>query len=149
MLRSLPIRFLATLGRRTITSDSNNYRHEAVIHGNLTENPSRKPFRCGQNLSDRFVRLEKSLRAKEVFSKKFEETGSSSMPSATAPLKLGTNVETFRGFELPEEPKAPGDSGECDCLSSSFSSGNWIILFSKIAACPVAPFASTTFTKNR
>jgi hypothetical protein len=120
MLRSLPIRFLATLGRRTITSDSNNYHHEAVTHGNLAKNPSRKPFRSGQNLSDRFVRLENSLRAKEVFSKEPEETGSSSVLSTT-PLKLNTNVEMFRGFELPEEPKPPRDSGECDYLLSSFS----------------------------
>lgn len=123
MSRSLPIRFLATLGRRTITSDSNNYRHEAVIHGNLTKTPSRNLFRSGQNLSDRFVRLENSLRAKEVFSKDLEESGSSPMPSTT-PLKLGTNVEMFRGFELPEEPKLPGDSGECDFLLSLFSSSN-------------------------
>ena len=68
---------------------------------------------------------------------------------STTPLKLGTNVEMFRGFELPEEPKPPGDSGEWDFLLSLFSSGNSIVLSSKIAACPVAPFASTTFMKNR
>ncbi|KIM42487.1 hypothetical protein M413DRAFT_70672 [Hebeloma cylindrosporum] len=108
MLRSLPIRYLATLGRRFFTSDSKNYRHGAVI----SQSPSRKPSRSGQNLSDRYVRLERSLRAKESFSKQLEETGNPSVRS-TGRLKRGTNIEMFRGFELPEEPKPPGDSDCC------------------------------------
>ena len=112
MLQILPIRSLAALGRRTITSDSSNYHHGAVIHGNIAKYLSQEPSRSGQNLSDRYIRLEKSLRAKEVYSKELEETGNSSVISTT--YKLGTNIEMFRGFELPEEPKPPGDSGECD-----------------------------------
>jgi len=148
MLQSLPIRSLDTLGRRSITSASNIYRHGTV---NPTKNLSEKPSRSGQNLSSRYVRLEKSVRTKEAPSKELEVT-SDSAPSTTGPPPFNKRfVELFRGFELPEEPKPPSDNGELIFyfLFFIFCFLWGLDCYYKIAACLVAPFASTTFMKNR
>ena len=85
-----------------------------MIHGSVAQTLSNKASRSGHNLSDRYIQLERSLRHKDVSSQEPKETGSSSMLS-TSPLKLGAkkHVEMFRGFEVPEEPITPSDSGAC------------------------------------
>jgi hypothetical protein len=111
MLQSLPIRSLATLGRRTITSDSNISRNGVVIHETFAPNLSKKPSRSGQNLSFRYIRLERSHRAKEASLKELE-VASDSVPSTTRPQPFNKkSVELFHGFEIPEEPNPPGDNG--------------------------------------
>lgn len=69
----------------------------------------------GQNLSDRYLRLEKSLRGKKALpnelygyshnSSSVIQSDPSSKSSSTKPLQI------FHGFEIPEEPKPPADDG--------------------------------------
>lgn len=78
-------------------------------------NNSRKLSRgVGQNLSNRYLRLEKSFRGKDALSKDLDgySHNSSSIPvvvqSKNPPQQP---VQVFRGFEIPEEPKPPADDG--------------------------------------
>lgn len=78
----------------------------------------------GQNLSDRYLRLEKSLRSKEALSKELDGYDSHNSESVTQsnPRRSKSSskpVQLFRGFEIPEEPKPPADDG----LFSLFSFG--------------------------
>ncbi|KAK0212719.1 hypothetical protein DFS33DRAFT_1284001 [Desarmillaria ectypa] len=68
----------------------------------------------GQNLSARYVRLEKSLRQKQALQADLNEL---SGPSHTVPEKAGKKKQhnTFKGLVIPELPRAP-ESDEC-CMS--------------------------------
>ncbi|KAF8814818.1 hypothetical protein BYT27DRAFT_7081618 [Phlegmacium glaucopus] len=71
----------------------------------------------GQNLSDRYLRLEKSLRGREALSKELAGYSQSSSSIQSTPLSKSSSkpLQIFRGFEIPEEPKPPADD-EC-CMS--------------------------------
>ena len=113
MLQSLPIWSLAMLGRRTVTPHSNIYRHYgSVIHDTFPQNLSTKQSRSGQNLSDRYIRLEKSFRPKEASLTELEATRDSVTSTARDQPFNKKSVELFHGFELPEAPKPPDDNGE-------------------------------------
>ena len=71
----------------------------------------------GQNLSDRYLRLEKSLRGRVALSKELDgySQNSSTIPAVTQsnPLSKSSSkrLQVFHGFEIPEEPKPPADDG--------------------------------------
>ncbi|TFK65131.1 hypothetical protein BDN72DRAFT_746944, partial [Pluteus cervinus] len=74
----------------------------------------------GQNLTERYKRLERSVRGKEALAR-FNSTLSSdsmrSIPGNSAAASLSsTKAMYFRGFEIPQEPHPP-QSDEC-CMSS-------------------------------
>ncbi|KAJ4485712.1 oxidoreductase-like protein [Lentinula aciculospora] len=74
--------------------------------------------RGGQNLSERYIRLEKSLRGKEALETEYEDLHRSTLtgPSLTRKqLADGQPRDTFRGIIIPEKPKEP-QSDEC-CMS--------------------------------
>ena len=114
MFRFSPSRLNTT--RRSINNQSgaellNSYRRK------LSRYP-RQQAGLGQNLSDRYLRLEKSLRGREALSKKLDgySHNSSSIPAVTQsnPLSKSSSskpLQLFRGFEIPEEPKPPADDG--------------------------------------
>lgn len=92
--------------------------HDAGIRGAIER--LKRPSRGGQNLSDRYIRLEKSLRGKEALSK---DLGDLTRPSVAAGSvkpqgKAANNL--FRGFEVPEEPRPPQDDGTL----THFQNGN-------------------------
>ncbi|KAF8908563.1 hypothetical protein CPB84DRAFT_1744195 [Gymnopilus junonius] len=112
MLRTAPIRFInAPVGRRSVA-----YDHRAISDGHKATEHRRKPARGGQNLSDRYIRLEKSVRQKEVFSNKLEQIQPSlaqvvSQSSAGGLKPHQKPLQFFHGFQIPEEPKPPADDG--------------------------------------
>ncbi|THH07512.1 hypothetical protein EW146_g9297 [Bondarzewia mesenterica] len=79
----------------------------------------KRPIRGGQNLSERFCRLEKSLREKGALSHALRQSGERTLtplpvdllPSPGSPAAS----ETFMGLVIPQEPKPP-ESDEC-CMS--------------------------------
>jgi len=73
----------------------------------------KRPTRGGQNLSDRYRRLERSIRGKEVL-KRLDQSLPRGLryPSSSS---RKDDAKTFRGFRIPEEPKSPG-ADEC-CMS--------------------------------
>ncbi|KAL4250379.1 Oxidoreductase-like domain-containing protein, partial [Pleurotus pulmonarius] len=78
----------------------------------------KRPTRGGQNLSLRYVRLERSLRGKEGFQKELNELvwaseAQSRPPASTKPSGDGSFM--FRGFFVPEKPRPP-EADEC-CMS--------------------------------
>ncbi|KAH7921831.1 hypothetical protein BV22DRAFT_994447, partial [Leucogyrophana mollusca] len=79
----------------------------------------KNPGRGGQNLSERFRRLENTIRGKDAFAKKISALSQTlNEPSTSARLPGGPQLEkntTFSGFIIPEEPKPPADD-EC-CMS--------------------------------
>ena len=92
---------------------------------------SRYPRRqagVGQNLSDRYLRLEKSLRGREALSKELVgySHNAPSIPAVTQsnPLSKSSSkpLQVFRGFEIPEKPKPPADDGVCLAVLSFFLS---------------------------
>ncbi|KDR72488.1 hypothetical protein GALMADRAFT_252584 [Galerina marginata CBS 339.88] len=114
MLRTSTIRPLSSvLCRRSITftSTTSAYDHRAIADGHKSPNHRRKPARGGQNLSDRYVRLENSLRGKEAFSKELKDLTHSGSSIPVARIGSKKAVESFHGFEVPEEPKMPADDG--------------------------------------
>uniref|UniRef100_A0A0W0FLV6 Oxidoreductase-like domain-containing protein n=1 Tax=Moniliophthora roreri TaxID=221103 RepID=A0A0W0FLV6_MONRR len=68
--------------------------------------------RGGQNLTNRYVRLEKSLRGKKTLESDVRELQQHVPTSNTAPKNT---LETFRGVVIPVKPKEPA-SDEC-CMS--------------------------------
>ncbi|KAF8157100.1 hypothetical protein B0H34DRAFT_638026, partial [Crassisporium funariophilum] len=75
----------------------------------------RKPARGGQNLSDRYLRLERSLRGKEAISKELDEYEHIDPSVPAAAQSYGKPAQIFRGFEVPQEPRPPAHD-EC-CMS--------------------------------
>ncbi|KAA1473115.1 hypothetical protein DENSPDRAFT_754763, partial [Dentipellis sp. KUC8613] len=77
------------------------------------------PRRGGQNLSERYQRLEKSLREKSALAQGLERQRlqpiTESEPMTTIVDAVARPVKTFRGFVIPEEPQPP-ESDEC-CMS--------------------------------
>lgn len=67
----------------------------------------KNPPRGGQNLSERYRRLEKSLRGKEVLVKEIGEL----TPHLFSSHEKNKAVEMFHGLEVPQEPKAPASDG--------------------------------------
>ena len=103
------------------TRCSINYRPGAEQLDTNRRKLSRYPRRqagVGQNLSERYLRLEKSLRGREALSKELDgySHNSSSIPAVTQSNLLSKSssskpLQVFRGFEIPEEPKPPADDG--------------------------------------
>ena len=75
------------------------------------------PTRGGQNLSGRYVRLERALRGKEAYEKEIDELEEEEESTRTeADVKgkgraMGTAPFVFHGYTIPEEPKPPGPDG--------------------------------------
>jgi hypothetical protein len=79
-------------------------RHSSAIE--RLKNPSRG----GQNLSERFRRLEKSLRGKGALSQNLDtpHTSEGEIAAGSPSLK---KAEMFRGFRVPLKPIPPADDG--------------------------------------
>lgn len=80
----------------------------------LSRYPRQQAARGGQNLSDRYLRLEKSLRGREALSKELDGylQSSSSISAVTQSNSRSSKpIQVFHGFEIPEEPNPPGDDG--------------------------------------
>ena len=113
MFRFSPSRLYTT--RHSINNRSGAERLD-TNRRKLSRYPRRQAG-AGQSLSDRYLRLEKSLRGREALSKELNgySLNSSSIPAVVQsnPLsKLSSKpLQVFRGFEIPEEPKAPADDG--------------------------------------
>ncbi|KAJ3544061.1 hypothetical protein NM688_g5783 [Phlebia brevispora] len=78
--------------------------------------PWKEPVRGGQNLTQRYQRLERSLRGKEAYGNQIQqlsEESSTLLPLTSARRPSG--ARTFMGYVVPEEPQPPGPE-EC-CMS--------------------------------
>ncbi|KAL0564730.1 hypothetical protein V5O48_017308 [Marasmius crinis-equi] len=75
----------------------------------------RNPTRGGQNLSNRYARLELSLRGKTALESQKEEFERSTLAGPATTASSTTNVQTFRGIVVPMKPREPA-SDEC-CMS--------------------------------
>ncbi|KAI0746972.1 hypothetical protein C8Q80DRAFT_1220184 [Daedaleopsis nitida] len=87
----------------------------------------KRPTRGGQDLSQRYKRLERSLRGKHVYGREIQELVRSSEVADPAPYTSNEDTQQastsagkvtrriFRGFVIPEIPKPPADD-EC-CMS--------------------------------
>ncbi|PPQ94400.1 hypothetical protein CVT25_002488 [Psilocybe cyanescens] len=113
MLRVCRTRSITTHGLRSITTPS-NYDHGAISDGRKTVTRIRKPARGGHNLSDRYLRLEKSLRGKDSISQAIDGLIHPD-PDTPKSKQKQKPVQLFHGFVVPEEPKLPADD-EC-CMS--------------------------------
>ena len=71
----------------------------AITRRRLSRYP-RQQARLGQNLSERYLRLEKSRRSIPAVTQSNPPSNSSSK-----------SLQVFHGFEIPEEPKPPADDG--------------------------------------
>ncbi|KAF8626747.1 hypothetical protein AX15_004710 [Amanita polypyramis BW_CC] len=97
------------LFRRVITAGSTTRVH--FLHANLGAQIKHQ-YRGGQNLSERYKRLERSLRGKAVL----EDASMASNPGSGSVNGVATKDKiVFGGLEIPKEPKSP-ESDEC-CMS--------------------------------
>ena len=78
--------------------------YNIIPAGGKLSKPLRRPVRGGQNLSERYKRLEDAIRGKET--REFVAKRSTGI----GPQKL-TSVPTFYGFPVPRAPKPPADDG--------------------------------------
>ncbi|KAF9480936.1 hypothetical protein BDN70DRAFT_876959 [Pholiota conissans] len=120
MLHSYKLHIFPSLGRRSITSVT-HYHHNDITGGIQHTNQLRKASRGGQDLSNRWRRLENSVRQKAALSNKLEAFAEydASVPkssqSSTLVKTSAKPIQLFHGFEVPEEPSPPADD-EC-CMS--------------------------------
>ncbi|KAF9458398.1 oxidoreductase-like protein [Collybia nuda] len=106
MLSSTATRY--TLARPLSGVSSRRFRHSGAIE--RLKNPSRG----GRNLSERFLRLEKSLRGKGALLQDLD-TPRVIEGEVAACSSSPKQVEMFRGFRIPTKPRMPADD-EC-CMS--------------------------------
>jgi len=134
---------LKELGCRSITTS-----HNAISSGHKPAKQLRKPTRGGQNLSERYKRLENSLRGKDSRSRGLEDiTESNPTISGGVPYALKSNRSgrpIIHGFPVPQEPQPPADDGKLLLYTDLFVALNSL----QNAACLDARFAFTTCTKN-
>lgn len=69
--------------------------------------------RGGQNLSNRYDRLEKTIRSKEALSRDIDTLIAQTRVSEAETSKetVTRRHQTYRGFRIPELPKPPKDDG--------------------------------------
>ena len=73
---------------------------------------SQKRFsRGGQNLAERYLRLEKTFRKKPDLDQTIPDTSRPLTPIPPSTLQRPSNVKVFRGLVIPEVPKAPEPDG--------------------------------------
>lgn len=119
-------------------------QHARTFHTHPVETPKR-PAR-GQNLSERFRRLEKMVLAKHNLNQTITQSPQvSQLPTLSLPTTSRQSTQTtFRGLVIPEIPKAPEPDGGCtsgyDCL--------FLTRLLQSVACLVAPFACTIYTRS-
>ena len=124
MFRLSPSRLYTTIGSQQRFSIKNHSGTERLDTNRrtLSRYPRQQARGVGQNLSDRYLRLEKSLREREALLSKKEELDRYSHNSESIPAvntqsnprsikSLSKPVQLFHGFEIPEEPKPPADDG--------------------------------------
>ena len=82
--------------------------HNAIPISHRPLNPPRKPARSGQNLSERYKRLENAVRGREALTRSLEVLSGTTTPAQGRPA---SSIPTFHGFQLPHEPNPPADDG--------------------------------------
>lgn len=127
MIRFSPSRLYTTIGsQRFSINNQSGTRRLDTNRRKLSRYPRQQLAGrvVGQNLSDRYLRLEKSLRERESLSKELDRYSSESIPAVTPPQSNPRSksssskpVQLFRGFEIPDEPKPPADDGVCSISS--------------------------------
>lgn len=120
MLR-LPLATTSTLASslRQAANTSHHVRYASTSERSLPSTSMahhKHPFRGGQNLSDRYKRLEKSLRGKmdrtEAMAHDHEHAQTDDLTSPT-PVQGAALGDTFRGLVIPKEPRPPESDGAC------------------------------------
>ncbi|KAI6142587.1 hypothetical protein BKA82DRAFT_1003407 [Pisolithus tinctorius] len=86
----------------------------------VTRGRLRRPQRGGQNLTERYRRLENSIRGKNVLARATydisrDSASTSELQTLHKSSRSGASANTIAGFVIPEEPKPPADD-EC-CMS--------------------------------
>lgn len=114
-----------------IFSRSSSSLHHAAATAHAIEQ-YRNGTRGGQNLSSRYKRLEKSLRGKEAYAQStgsvYDAPGASGSTSTivSAPSRKREGPRMFKGFVVPEEPKAPESDGAFPSVHNLFVPiSNW------------------------
>lgn len=103
------------------------------------------PNRGGQNLSERYARLENSVRGKESQTSKLDDLKArEAEPIGLLNRRLVKKETLFHGLVIPEEPISPKDDG----ASLPHISTSWCSFPSQNAACPDAQSVYMTCTKN-
>ena len=97
-----PLRILHPFSIRSVSSgNARNDLGDAIAR-------LKNPTRGGQNLRERYRRLERSVRGKDFYAKQASEY----VPSPPPATKSGGESRvTFRGFLIPKKPEAPGSDG--------------------------------------
>lgn len=104
----------------------------------------KKGYRRAQNLSERYVRLEKSLRGKEGESRVAGTGTEVENGERTKAAMKEKSLAMFRGVEIPREPKAPATDGE---FVSGFVRTRWLRVES--VACRDVPCVCMTCTRRQ
>lgn len=73
--------------------------------------PSRRPARGGQNLSERYKRLENAVRGREALTRSLEDLSNEAVQGRTIPTVSSIAIPIFHGFQVPQKPKPPADDG--------------------------------------
>lgn len=106
---------------RILGSTASRLRHTHASTSSIASSSTpldhrKRAFRGGQNLSDRYKRLEKSLRGKigrtDDITRDISSTDDVDLTSPT-PVQAAAVGETFRGLVIPKEPKPPESDGTC------------------------------------
>jgi len=80
----------------------------------LSSEHRKRPSRGGQNFTDRYKRLEKSLRGKDAYASESDELRQSTLTGPTSgnssPGSPSSSV-LFHGLTIPDKPQEPADDG--------------------------------------
>lgn len=151
MIRTATRRARYTLRKPTCTqcrSLSTSYYANGTLPSSTP--PNKYPTRGGQNLTDRFRRLEKSIRGKGAYEQEIVELvgdRQENEPDGSRVRPAKRDVKTFMGFAIPEEPKPPGPDGKpgTDTLEDMGANRDSPC---QSAVCPAAPYACRTSTQK-
>ncbi|EGO03356.1 hypothetical protein SERLA73DRAFT_174814 [Serpula lacrymans var. lacrymans S7.3] len=104
---------IPTFPRPQLKAHSHFARHYRSHPKTITKERWKRPGRGGQNLSERFRRLENTLRGKGAFTRKVAEL--SQVPDVAHSASQYVGSSGLKRFALPEQPKPPAED-EC-CMS--------------------------------
>ena len=110
--------FIRHVGKCPITT----FSHNLDDGSSKLPKPFERPVRGGQNLSERFKRLENSLRGKNAMKRELAAKGFQTLlpPQIVPPATVSSaQAHRFHGFHVPLEPKPPADDGTFQKFAAS------------------------------
>ncbi|KAF5393769.1 hypothetical protein D9757_000262 [Collybiopsis confluens] len=125
---SWPLHSAAAYSRALFSQHARTVLRSMSTQPSLSLRAKQLSQRGGQNLTERYVRLEKNLRGRETLEAEYDHLKLSSMAGPVPTSSATPTDSTFRGLIIPRQPKEPQSDGIhlfCICFASRYNFRNF------------------------